>query len=66
MVSAAGILTTMNMVVRQNNSNPMKCIYEEPQIEILYIKVEQGFAQSNGVEMDVNGWGTEDFGGTAE
>ena len=56
----------MNMVVRQNNSNPMKCIYEEPQIEILCIRVEQGFAQSNGVEMDVNGWGTEDFGGTAE
>lgn len=66
MVSAAGILTTMNMVVRQNNSNPMKRIYEEPQIEILLIRVEQGFAQSNGVEMDVNGWGTEDFGGTAE
>ena len=56
----------MNMVVRQNNSNPMKRIYEEPQIEILCIRVEQGFAQSSGVEMDVNGWGTEDFGGTAE
>ncbi len=44
----------------------MKRIYEEPQIEILCIRVEQGFAQSSGVEMDVNGWGSENFGGAAE
>lgn len=44
----------------------MKRIYETPQIEVLEIEVERGFAQSSGVNMDIDGWNPENFGGAAE
>mgnify|MGYP007053750216 CR=1 FL=1 len=32
----------------------MKRNYEQPQIEVLDIQIEKGFAQSDGVDMDID------------
>ncbi len=45
-----------------------KLKYEEPLIDIIEVKIERGFAQSNeGTNFDIDGWGSEgSFGGDAE
>lgn len=49
----------------------MKLTYERPHIEIIEVKIENGFAQSlensSGVNVDIGGWSPGDnFGGSAE
>ena len=45
----------------------MKRNYEQPQIEVLDIQIEKGFAQSDGVDMDIDSWGPGgNSGGSAE
>ena len=47
----------------------MKRIYEQPQIEVYDVKVEQGFAQSldsSDVNLNIGDWGPGDnYGGSA-